>query len=89
MRENLYKFSGKNVLPVELPKLNGINQDSFPDMGKASLFIYLRNRAFSTDVFSYNQSPKDLDQKHSDFMFIFNELNYSLVFIKSSITREN
>ena len=94
MPENLHHFSGQNVLPGEMPKLDGkrliVNQDSFPEMGKASLITYLKNTAFSTDIFSYNQSPKDCSIKeYSDFILILKELKYTLISSQRSLIREN
>lgn len=91
--ENLHNFTGQSVLPGKLPKLNGkrliINQDSFPEMGKASLITYLKNTADSTDIFSYNQSPNDLCQKHSDFILILKQFKYALISSQRSLIREN
>ena len=56
-------------------------------MSEISLQTYLTNTAFSTDVISYNQN--NLEEGHSRYMDIINNLGYKCLSMKPSIMRDN
>ncbi len=91
--ETLHNYSGNNIEPKFLPKIQGrrliVNQDSFPEMKKESIISYTQNKATITDIATYNQLPQELDKKHTDYLSILKKLNYKELCTEKSPIRDN